>query len=128
MNPSSPSRRSILFTVACAIGLMLLPVASLRAADKAPALPVTTSFEKNAHADGAPIVLHVTNASKETLHLSGKVLLAVVNHAMDKARPLPDHALKAGEVLTIKELAAEDKVVLSAHGYETLTIVVPYVK
>jgi hypothetical protein len=126
MNSSSPSRRSILFTVACALGLMLLPIASLHAADKA--LPVTTSFEKNAHADGAPIVLHVTNTSHESLALSGKVLLAVVNHAMDKARPLPEHTLKAGETLTIKELSAEDKVLLSAHGYETLTIVVPYVK
>ena len=126
MNTSSPSRRSILFTVACALGLMLLPLASLHAADKP--LPVTTSFEKNAHADGAPIVLHVKNTSTESLALSGKVLLAVVNHAMDKARALPEYTLKAGETLTIKELTAEDKVILEAHGYETLTVVVPYVK
>ncbi len=126
MNTSS--RRNVLFAIACAIGLMLLPLSSLHAADKAPALPVTTSFEKNAHAEGAPIVLHVTNASKESLAISGKVLLSVVNHAMDKARVLPEHTLKAGETLTIKELAAEDKVILEAHGHEPLTLVVPYVK
>lgn len=118
--------RNILFSLACALGLMLLPIASLHAADKA--LPVTTSFEKDAHATGAPIVLKVTNTSKETLHVSGKVLLAVVHHAADKARAVPDHTLKGGETLTIKELSAEDKVLLSAHGYETLTIEVPYVK
>ena len=124
MNHSS-TRRSF-FAFACALGLMLLPLASLHAADKA--LPVSTSFEKNAHAEGAPIILKVTNTSKETLHVSGKVLLSVVHHAMDKARVLPDHTLKAGEVLTVAELTPEDKVLLSAHGYETLTVVVPYVK
>ena len=128
MNTSSPSRRSNLFTVACALGLMLLPIASLHAADKAPALPVTSSFEKLAHPERAPLVMKVTNNSKESLAISGKVLLAVVHHAMDKARVLPESTLKAGETMTVTELSPEDKVILSAHGFETLTLDVPYVK
>ena len=124
----SVSRRGVLFAVAFALSSLLLPVASLHAADKAPALPVTTKFEKLAHPERAPLVLHVTNTSMATLAISGKVLLAVVHHAMDKARPVPAHALKAGEVLTITELSAEDKVILSAPGFETLTLDVPYVK
>jgi len=128
MNTSSPSRRSILFTVACALGLMLLPVASLHAADAAPALPVKTTFEKLSNPERAPIIMKVKNTSKESLAVSGKVLLAVVHHAMDKARVLPESTLKAGETMTITELSAEDKVILSAHGFATLTVDVPYVK
>lgn len=125
MNTSSPSRRGFLAAI-CALGLMLLSVAGLQAADKAPALPVSHSFTKVESHEGTPFVLHVKNDSKETLHVSGKVLLAVVNHAMDKARVLPEHTLKAGESMTVTGLAGDDKVVLSATGFETLTIAVPF--
>jgi hypothetical protein len=125
MNTSSP-RRNFLFSAICALGLMLLPFASVTAADKAPALPVSHSFTKAESHEGTPFVLHVKNDSKDTLKIEGKVLLAVVNHAMDKARVLPEQTLKAGESMTVTGLAGDDKVVLSAHGYETLTIAVPF--
>jgi len=52
--------------------------------------------------------------------------LSVVNHAMDKARKLPDHSLAAGQTWTISELTADDKVILSAPGYAPLEIRVPF--
>lgn len=126
MNNPASSRRSVLFSMICALGLLLLPAVSLHAADKAPALPVSHKFEKVESHEGTPFVLHVKNDSHETLKIEGKVLLAVVNHAMDKARALPEHTLKAGESMTVTGLAGDDKVVLSAHGYETLEIKVPF--
>ncbi len=124
--PCSVSRRGVLFAVAIALGCLLLP--SLHAADKAAALPVTTSFEKTSNPAHAPISLKAKNTAKESLTVSGKVLLAVVHHATDKARPLPETTLKPGEVLTVADLSPEDKVILSAHGFETLTLDVPYLK
>lgn len=96
-------------------------------ADKAtPALPLSHTFEKSADGGATPFVLKVKNDSKATLQLSGHVLLSVVNHAMDKARKLPDHTLEAGKTWTITELTADDKVILSAAGYAPLEIRVPF--
>lgn len=100
--------------------------ASQPRADKAaPALPLSHSFEK-ASEGATPFVLTVKNDSKATLQLSGHVLLSVVNHAMDKARKLPDHSLEAGKTWTITELTADDKVILNAAGYAPLEVRVPF--
>jgi hypothetical protein len=117
------SRRSVLLTVACAFGLMLLPLATLQAADKP--LPLTPTFEKAASGE-APFVLKLKNDSKDTLKLSAKVLLSVVNHAMDKARLVPEQSVEAGHALTIKDLTADDKVIVSAAGYAPLEVKVPF--
>ncbi len=126
MNQTQPSSRRGFFAIILALGLMLLPVAGLHAADKAPALPVSHQFEKVESHDGTPFVLHVKNDAKDTLKIEGKVLLSVVNHAMDKARVLPEHTLKAGESFTVTGLAGDDKVLLSAAGHATLEIRVPF--
>jgi hypothetical protein len=120
----SNSRRSALLALACAFVLSLVSVPALQAADKA--LPLTPTFEKITGAEGAPFVLHLKNDSKESLKVSGKVLLAVVHHAMDKARVLPEQALDAGAVLTVKDLSADDRVILTAAGHAPLEVKVPF--
>lgn len=121
---ASNSRRSALLALACAFVLSLVSVPALQAADKA--LPLSPTFEKVASTEGTPFVLHLKNDSKDTLKLSGKVLLSVVNHAMDKARVLPEHSLAAGEVWTIAALSADDRVLVSAAGYAPLEFRVPF--
>ena len=122
----SGARRSLLLALACAFSLILAPLANLQAADKAAALPLTPTFEKVTGTEGAPFVLKLKNDSKATLMVSGKVLLAVVHHAMDKARVLPEQAVEAGQMMTIKDLSAEDKIVLTAPGFAPLELSVPY--
>lgn len=127
MNTSSPARRNVLFAVACALGLMLLPLASLRGEEKpVPPLPLAATFEKVASAEGTPFILHLKNDSKQSLKLSGKVLLSVVNHAMDKARILPEHTLAGGEVWTVSGLSSDDRVIVSAAGFAPLEVRVPF--
>ena len=128
----SPALLRRLLALACLAGLPFVAV-SVRAdtfaatprAD-APVLPLSHTFEKVESAHGTPFVLKVKNDSKVTLKLSGHVLLSVVNHAMDKARPLPEHSLDAGATWTITELTADDKVILKADGYAPLEIRVPF--
>lgn len=112
----------------CALALIAglafaLPAA--QAADKAPALPLKASFEKVASTEGTPYVLHLKNESKDSLKVSGKVLLSVVHHAMDKARAVPEQTVAAGASMTIKDLSAEDRVILNAAGHEPLEVRVP---
>ena len=123
MNSINPLRSLTLLALACAFTLVSVP--ALSAAD-APALPLKATFEKTASAEGAPFVLHLKNDSKGSLKVSGKVLLAVVHHAMDKARALPEQTIAAGGVLTIKDLSADDKVLLTADGFAPLEVRVPF--
>jgi len=120
----SSTRRHALLALACAFVLSLVSAPALLAADKP--LPLSHTFEKVESTEGTPFVVKLKNDSKESLKLSGKVLLAVVNHAMDKARALPDHTLAAGETWTITGLAADDKVLVSAAGYAQLEVRVPF--
>jgi len=129
----TPSLLRRLLACACVAGLPFLSIPAWAADSSAPqpradapALPLSHSFEKVESAHGTPFVLKVKNDSKVTLQLSGHVLLSVVNHAMDKARKLPDQSLEAGKTWTITELTADDKVVLNAAGYAPLEIKVPF--
>ena len=128
----TPSLLRRMLACACVAGLPFLSISAL--ADSSapqpradvPALPLSHSFEKVESAHGTPFVLKVKNDSKVTLKLSGHVLLSVVNHAMDKARKLPDISLEAGKTWTITDLTADDKVTLKADGYAPLEIRVPF--
>jgi hypothetical protein len=130
----SPALLRRLLALACLAGLPFVSVSALAIDDTtpqqpradAPALPLSHSFEKVESAHGTPFVLKVKNDSKVSLKLSGQVLLSVVNHAMDKARQLPEHTLEAGATWTISELTADDKVILKADGYAPLEIRVPF--
>ncbi|HWA24775.1 MAG TPA: hypothetical protein VG734_03800 [Lacunisphaera sp.] len=118
------TRRHALLGLLCAFTLALVAAPASRAADKP--LPLSPTFEKVESSEGTPFVLKLKNDSKETLKVSGKVLLAVVNHATDKARALPEHTLAAGEVWTITGLSADDKVLVSAAGHAQLEVRVPF--
>jgi len=129
----SPALLRRLLACACLAGIPLLSVSVQAAAETAaprattvPALPVSHSFSKAESVNGTPFVLTVKNDSKTALKLSGHVLLSVVNHAMDKARKLPEHTLEAGASWSIAELAGDDKVVLNAEGHAPLEIRVPF--
>jgi hypothetical protein len=114
--------------LACAFGVALAPVVRANddkvAADKAP-LPVTTSFDKVTGGEKGPFVLKVKNTGSETLKLHAKVLLAVAFHADNKARHVGEHKLGAGQEWSIADLAAGDKVVLTAKGHAPLQVEVP---
>ena len=117
--------RMSLRLAALALGLAVLGAPALRAADAAPALPVTTKFDKVAGAEGAPYVLTVTNTSPDTLTVTAKVLLSVTFHAENKARNLPAQGIEAGKEWKISDLSADDKVILSAPGFAPLEVTVP---
>lgn len=108
-----------LLAVAC---LAFAAAPALHAADAV--LPLKASFEKVTGSEGAPYVLHLTNDSKVALKVSGKVLLSVVHHAMDKARVLPEQTVEPGKMMMVKDLSAQDKVILTAPGYAPLELVV----
>ena len=126
------SRRTALLALACAVSLAFIAAPALQAADapkaaadKAPALPVTTSIEKVTGGENGPFVLKVKNVSKDSLKVTAKVLLAVAFHADNKARNVPEHAIAAGQEYSIADLAAADKVVLTAAGFAPLEVAVP---
>jgi hypothetical protein len=139
MNPTNtssvrPSHTKALLAMGCALSLALFGVPALNAADsavtlkpmadKAPALPLSHSFKKVEGGEKGPYVITLKNDSKAALKVTTKILLAVAFHGEDKARHLPAHSIDAGASWTISDLAAEDIVVLSADGFETLKIVV----
>jgi hypothetical protein len=92
--------------------------------DKAPSLPLTSSFDKSSGDDG-PYILSLKNTSDSSLKVSAKVLLSVYFHADSKARNVPEHVIDPGQVWTIPGLAANDKVVLTAPGFAPLELTVP---
>lgn len=124
--------RTALIALGCALAFVSAP--ALRAADtaalqpladKAPALPLTATFEKVVRSeDGPPFVLKLTNTSKDTLKVSVKILLSVFAHNTEKARNLPTQVIEAGKTWTIPELAALDKVIITADGFAPLELTV----
>jgi len=123
---TSSSFRSALITLGCAL-LALVAVPAIRATTtEAAKLPLTATFEKVTTAEaGPPYVLHLKNDSKATVKVSAKVLLSVAFHSSSKARNVPEHAIEAGASWSIGELAANDKVILTAEGFAPLELTVP---
>lgn len=129
--------RAALILAGCAVCAALGQTSVLRAADATPAapaaaatekahsLPLTATFAKVKGAEGAPYVLTLKNVSKETVKVKAKILLSVAFHADSKARNLPEHAIGAGKDWEIPELAAADKVILTADGFEPMELTVP---
>jgi hypothetical protein len=138
MIPSHIALRSRTFAAAlaaiaaaCALALVQGPAARAAGSstlasldDKAPSLPIATSFAKADGEDG-PYVLSVKNTSGSSISVSAKVLLSVYFHADSKARNIPAHEVDAGQTWTIPGLAANDKVTLSSEGFAPLELTVP---
>ena len=93
--------------------------------DKAPALPLTVSFDKVTGTEGGPYILKLTNGSADTIKASAKIYPSVSFHADSKTRDLPEHVIDPGKAWSIPGLAATDKVTVTAAGYAPLEITVP---
>lgn len=130
MNKTNTSR-SALLTLGFVLSLVLVPVTTLRAAGTEAmqpltektlkSLPLTHTLAKVAGENG-PHTLKLTNTSKASLKVSVKILLSVYSHASDKAKNLPEQTIEAGKDWTITQLAALDKVIISAEGYAPLEL------
>ena len=123
-----------MIVLGCALGLVFAPSPALRAAsttalptldDKAPSLPLTSTLDKVAGAEAGPYVLKLQNVSKDALTVSAKVLLSLPSHADRKARDVPEHVIDPGQAWTIGDLAAGDKVTITAPGFAPLELTVP---
>jgi hypothetical protein len=101
------------------------PVMPPAAAGEMRVLPLTAHFDKVSGGEKGPYVLKLTNDSKESLSVEAKVLLSVAFHADDKARHVPSHVIKPSKTWSIKDLAATDKVIVSAKGFAPLELTVP---
>ena len=125
----SSLRKSAL--LAMGVALSLAPVALLNAAstevmqpltDKAaPALPLTHTLSK-VEGEKGPHELKLTNTSHAALKVNVKILLSVFSHASDKAKVLPEHTIEAGKDMTISQLAALDKVIITSEGHASLEV------
>ena len=134
-NPSSALARIVgagLASLGLAMGLAiaLAPAATAadsaapsRLADKAPNLPVTYTFEK-VEGETGPYVLHLKNTSDAALTVDAQVTSSVTFHANSKTRSVTGH-IEPGQVFTVTELAASDKVVVSSSGFAPLELTVP---
>ncbi|HRE06175.1 MAG TPA: hypothetical protein PKX00_11235 [Opitutaceae bacterium] len=129
--------RHVLAFSACMLTSVTLSVsvgadgaATARADKPATALataPWKASFKKEASGKNeAPMVLLLKNESKQALTVSGTITLSVVVHNRPKTRDLPSQTVAAGAVLTIDNLAPDDKVTLNTTGFAPWSVVVPY--
>jgi hypothetical protein len=126
--------RAAMIAFGCALGLALSQGTALKAAsgaqlrsldDKAPALPLTATFSKVEGAESGPYVLKLENTSKDTLKVTAQVLTSLPSHANSRTRDVPEHVLEPGQAETIADLAASDKVTVTAPGYAPLELTVP---
>jgi hypothetical protein len=126
--------RNALIVLGCSLILAVAQVQAVKAADtavlqpledKAPALPLTYAFEKVTEGENGPYILKLKNASNDAIKVSAQVLSSVTFHANSRIRNFPDHVIDPGQVWTITELAASDKVTVSAKGFAPLELTVP---
>lgn len=133
-SPRSAACRTALIALGCAFSLVLVSMPALKAADtaavppmagKAPSLPLTTTFEKGTAREMGPYVLKLKNDSKDALKVNVKILLSVAFHMGSKHWDLPEHVIDPGQVWTVPDLSAGDKISITAQGFAPLELVVP---
>ncbi len=127
-------RGSALMALSCALCLAIVQIPAVKAADavalrpvedKAPSLPLSYSFEKVTDGENGPYLLKLKNTSNDAVRASAQILSSVASHENSKVRNIPEHAIDPGQVWTIDELAATDKVTISATGFAPLELTVP---
>jgi len=126
--------RTALIALGCAFSLAFVQIPAAKAGDtaalrplddKAPSLPLTAAFEKGTDPDIGPYILNLKNVSKDAIKVRVKIHLSVAFHANNKDRNLPDHVIDPGQVWTVSDLAAADKVTVTADGFAPLELTVP---
>jgi hypothetical protein len=141
MNPSNTPRarsafgNTALIALGCVLSLAMAQFPAARAGDcspalrslddKAPSLPLTANFSKVTDPDVGPYVLSLTNTSKDAIKVSVKIQLSVTSHDNAKERNIPNHVIDPGQAWTIDNLAATDKVTVTADGFAPLELIVP---
>ena len=128
-------RRSVLHSLG-ALALALAPathatIAPLQplADQKAQALPLTHTIAKGTPGEnGGPFAVTFKNTSNAALKVSGQIVWSVASHNRANTIALPERTLEAGGTWTVNDLAVEDRVILSAPGYEKLEVKVPPAK
>jgi len=130
MKTNSLALRRALLALGCALGFAFASLPSAHAVDAVPradakTLPVTTSIEKSTPGEhGGPFTLVVKNTSHGALKVSAVIDQSITSHNRPKKIELPAHSVAAGESWKIADLAVDDKVTLSAEGYDKLEVVV----
>jgi hypothetical protein len=126
--------RTALVALCCSFLLAIMQTQAVKAADtavaqpladKAPAPPLTCTFERVTEGETGPYILKLKNTSGGAIKVSVQVLSSVTFHANSRVRNFPAHVIDPGQVWTITELAASDKVTVSAEGFAPLDLVVP---
>lgn len=113
--------KSALLALGVALSLVVVPAVTMHAETAAKSLPLTHAFAK-VEGEHGPHTLKLTNTSHDALKVHVKILLSVYSHASDKAKKLPEETIAAGKDWTITNLAALDKVIISAEGYAPLEL------
>jgi hypothetical protein len=65
------------------------------------------------------------NVSRDAVEVSAKIRLSVAFHANTKDRNIPSHAIDPGQVWTISDPSAGDKITITAAAFAPLGLVVP---
>lgn len=93
---------------------------------KAPSLPLTASFAKGTPGEfGGPYAVTLTNTSSKALKVSATIIQSVTSHNRPKTIELPAQEVAAAGTWVINDLAVDDRIVLSADGFEKLELKVP---
>lgn len=101
------------------------PSAQSLADKKSPALPLTHSIARGTPGEyGGPFVLKLKNTSSAALKVAATIQQSVVAHNRPKTIDLPARSIEAGGTWEISDLAAEDKVSVTAEGYEKLDVTI----
>jgi hypothetical protein len=104
----------------------LAPTSASAADDMAPALPVTASFGKGTPGEnGGPYALTLTNTSDKALTVNATIIWSVASHNRARTIELPAHEIAAGGTWVVNDLAAEDRIILTAEGYAKLELKTP---
>lgn len=126
------SLRSALFSSTLALSALLaLGTLSARADTAAPAAstnsqasgPLVASFDKATDADKGPYVLTLKNNGDHTLKVTVEIQASAASHN-DAKNKTKKHHIKAGQSWTVPNLAAGDKVNVTADGIAPLALTV----
>ncbi|HEY9155496.1 MAG TPA: hypothetical protein VIM69_10215 [Opitutaceae bacterium] len=127
------SLRSALFGSTLALSALLaLGTVAARADTPAPAAaatsqssgPLVATFDKSTDADKGPYILTLKNNGDHTLKVTAVIQPSTASHN-DTKEKTKKHSIKAGQSYTISNLAAGDKVNVSADGVAPLALTVP---
>lgn len=96
-----------------------------RLADTAPAAPLKAAFTKDdSGKNEAPYTLTLTNTGAHAVKVAATIDLSVVVHNRPKSRDVAAQTIEPGKTLAIDDLAAGDKVTVTADGYAPLHLTV----